>query len=102
MVFLDHGQNLHIHAVRANILMSFSVDFRSDRLIWPVCDDLTSSRAARHARADETYISARCQAQTRAGDTSLRMEPDMSSRSGLRQKRSCPRPVAHSLARSLD
>ena len=55
MVFLDHGQNLHIHAVRANILMSFSVDFRSegrcrnrtnfvrflhlliDRLIWPVC-----------------------------------------------------------------
>ena len=37
MVFLDHGQNLHIHAVRANILMSFSVDFRFDRLIWPVC-----------------------------------------------------------------
>ena len=37
MVFLDHGQNLHIHVVRANILMSFSVDFRSDRLIWPVC-----------------------------------------------------------------
>ena len=30
MVFLDHGQNLHIHAVRANILMSFSVDFRSE------------------------------------------------------------------------
>ena len=30
MVFLNHGQNLHIHAVRANILMSFSVDFRSE------------------------------------------------------------------------
>ena len=30
MVFLDHGQNLHIHVVRANILMSFSVDFRSE------------------------------------------------------------------------
>ena len=30
MVCLDHVQNLHIHAVRANILMSFSVDFRSD------------------------------------------------------------------------
>ena len=30
MVFLDHEQNLHIHVVRANILMSFSVDFRSE------------------------------------------------------------------------
>ena len=33
MVFLDHGQNVHIHAVRANILMSFSVDFRSEYLV---------------------------------------------------------------------
>ena len=29
MVYLHHGQNLHIHAVRANILMSFSVDFEN-------------------------------------------------------------------------
>ena len=35
MVFLNHGQNLHIHAVRANILMSFSVDFRSDTAYRP-------------------------------------------------------------------
>ena len=41
MVFLDHGQNLHIHVVRANILMSFQSIFGLiDRLIWPVCDDV--------------------------------------------------------------
>ena len=60
MVFLDHGQNLHIHAVRANILMSFSVDFRSDRLIWPVCcwpfavSDHPTTAQATGARCPET------------------------------------------------
>ena len=52
MVFLDHVQNLHIHAVRAKILWSiFEPEGRCinltsevrlillliDRLIWPVC-----------------------------------------------------------------
>ena len=31
--FLDHVQNLHIHAVRAKILMSFFSRFSVDRLI---------------------------------------------------------------------
>ena len=30
IVFLDHVQNLHIHAVRARFLWAFSVDFRSE------------------------------------------------------------------------
>ena len=40
MVYLHHGQNLHIHAVRANILMSFLVDFlRADVEIGRISTD---------------------------------------------------------------
>ena len=52
MVFLDHVQHLHIHAVRAKILMSFSVDFRSlyksvelfDRFVHLLIDRLKYGR----------------------------------------------------------
>ena len=42
MIFLDHVQNLHIHAVRANCLIMISVRSGSGQMweyshIWPCC-----------------------------------------------------------------
>ena len=54
IVFLDRVQNLHIHAVRANFHIMFSVGIYSDG--FPIPSKMSTHDIFKHARLIFTYI----------------------------------------------